>query len=104
MIRAKHALSDVEETQSTRVVIFDRREKSFSDPSHSLGMTDLGLALCALAPCARQISLGYGPDLDGQRSPVYSVSTQAQESLFGTMLLRGKTLVVNFPTNRITVR
>jgi len=28
---------------------FDRREKSFLDPSHSLGMTDLGPSLGALA-------------------------------------------------------
>ncbi len=27
---------------------FDRREKSFSDPWHSLGMTDLGPSLCIL--------------------------------------------------------
>jgi hypothetical protein len=28
---------------------FDRREKSFSDPSQSLGMTDRGPSLCVLA-------------------------------------------------------
>jgi hypothetical protein len=36
--RAKHALSKVE---GAALCHFDRREKSFSDPSHSLGMTDL---------------------------------------------------------------
>jgi hypothetical protein len=43
--RAKHVLSKVEGTPSTQRKIpchFDRREKSFLDPSHSLGMTALG--------------------------------------------------------------
>src|SRR5688572_19929325 len=29
---------------------FERREKSFLDPSHSLGMTRLGVSLCGFAP------------------------------------------------------
>ena len=41
---------------------------------------------------------------DGQRGPVYSVSTEAQDILIGTKLLRGKTLVVNFRTKQVTVR
>src|SRR5882724_11798899 len=32
---------------------FDRREKSFLDPSHSLGMTGLGPSLCGLCAFAR---------------------------------------------------
>ena len=41
---------------------------------------------------------------DGQRGPVYSVSTQAQDILIGTKLLRDKTLVVNFRIKQVTVR
>jgi clan AA aspartic protease len=41
---------------------------------------------------------------DGQRGPVYSVMTEAQDILIGTKLLRGKTLVVNFRTKQVTVR
>ena len=36
---AKHVLSQVEGAARCH---FDRREKSFLDPSHSLGMTDFG--------------------------------------------------------------
>jgi hypothetical protein len=32
---------------------FDRREKSFSDPSHPLGMTDLALSLGVPFDCAQ---------------------------------------------------
>lgn len=41
---------------------------------------------------------------DGKRGPVYSVATEAQDILIGTKLLRGKSLVVNSRTNRVTVR
>ncbi|TMA06011.1 MAG: hypothetical protein E6J89_18435 [Deltaproteobacteria bacterium] len=41
---------------------------------------------------------------DGQRGPVYSVMTEAQDILIGTKLLRGKTLVVNFRTRQVTIR
>ena len=41
---------------------------------------------------------------DGKRGPVYSVSTQAQDILIGTKLLRGKIVVVNFRTAQVTVR
>ena len=41
---------------------------------------------------------------DGKRGPVYSVSTQAQDILIGTRLLRGKIVVVNFQTAQVTVR
>ena len=34
----------------------------------------------------------------GQRDPVYSVATEAQDILIGTKLMRGKTLMVNFRT------
>ncbi len=37
---------------------FDRREKSFLDPSHSLGMTGIGLPLGVFAPL-REPSLSY---------------------------------------------
>jgi hypothetical protein len=35
---------------------FERREKSFVDPAHSLGMTGFGLSLGALGVLARRIS------------------------------------------------
>ena len=41
---------------------------------------------------------------DGQRSPVYTVATEAQDILIGTKVLRRKTLVVNFRTKQVTVR
>ena len=41
---------------------------------------------------------------DGQRGPVYSVATEAQDLLIGTKMLRGETLVVNFRTKQVTVR
>ncbi|HEU4345122.1 MAG TPA: hypothetical protein VFU31_26530 [Candidatus Binatia bacterium] len=41
---------------------------------------------------------------DRRRGPVYAVMTEAQDILIGTKLLRGKTLVVNFRTRRVTVR
>lgn len=41
---------------------------------------------------------------DGQQGPVYSVSTEAQDILIGTKLLRDKILVVNFQTKQVTVR
>lgn len=41
---------------------------------------------------------------DGQQSPVYIVSTEAQDILIGTKRLRGKTLVVNFQSSQVTVR
>jgi|SRR5215467_16226727 len=41
---------------------------------------------------------------DGHRGPVYSVSTQAQDILIGTKMLRGKTLVVNFRNKQVTLR
>src|SRR6266478_6511705 len=34
---------------------FDRREKPFLDPSHSLGMTGLGPSLCGLCAFARDM-------------------------------------------------
>lgn len=43
-------------------------------------------------------------NFDGQRGPVYCVVTEAQDILIGTKLLRGKSLVVNFRTNQVTVR
>src|SRR5919106_6386947 len=46
---AKHVLGDVEEHARCH---FDRREKSFLDPSHSLGMTAIGPSLCALGVLA----------------------------------------------------
>ena len=57
--RAKHALSRVEGTPRTQRKIlchFDRREKSFLDPSHPLGMTALGpLPWRPLRLCARHV-------------------------------------------------
>ena len=44
---AKHVLSNVEGAAPCH---FDRREKSFLDPSHSLGMTGLSRHLAFLAP------------------------------------------------------
>jgi hypothetical protein len=41
---------------------FDRREKSFSDPSHSLGMTDLRPSLCVLGVSARKQSCAPVPN------------------------------------------
>ena len=41
---------------------------------------------------------------DGQRGPVYSVSTEAHDILIGTKLLRGKILVVNFRSKQVIVR
>lgn len=41
---------------------------------------------------------------DGQRGPVYSVATKAQDILIGTKMLRGRTLVVNFRTRKVTVK
>jgi clan AA aspartic protease len=41
---------------------------------------------------------------DGRRGPVYAVSTEAQDILIGTKLLRGKTLTVNFRTKRVTIK
>jgi clan AA aspartic protease len=43
-------------------------------------------------------------NFDGKRGPVYSVATEAQDILIGTKLRRGKTLVINFRTNQVTVR
>jgi hypothetical protein len=40
---------------------FDQREKSFSDPSHSLGMTDLGPSPLRLA-ALRKIDGGFQAD------------------------------------------
>ena len=42
---AKHVLSKVEGAARCH---FDRREKSFLDASHSLGMTDFGPSPCVL--------------------------------------------------------
>ena len=42
--------------------------------------------------------------LDGRRSPVYSVATDAKDILVGTKLLRSKILTVNFRTKRVLVR
>ena len=54
-------------------------------------------------PVEQEIFLG---DIifDGQRGPVYCVSTDAQDILIGTKLLRGKTLTVNFKSMKVTVR
>ena len=41
---------------------------------------------------------------DGRRGPAYVVSTEAQDILIGTKMLRGKTLVVNFRTQQVKVR
>jgi clan AA aspartic protease len=41
---------------------------------------------------------------DRQRGPIYSVATEAKDILIGTKMLRGKTLVVNFRTEQVTVR
>ena len=57
--RAKHALSDVE---GTALCHFDRREKSCSDPSHSLGMTGLVPSLCV-----SWRSFGEAQDMHGAR-------------------------------------
>jgi hypothetical protein len=47
---AKHALSKVEGGRKEKTHChFDRREKSFSDPSHSLGMTGLARHFANLA-------------------------------------------------------
>jgi clan AA aspartic protease len=43
-------------------------------------------------------------NFDGQRGPVYSVATEAQDILIGTKLPRGKSLVIDFRTNQVTVR
>jgi clan AA aspartic protease len=51
----------------------------------------------------REIYLGE-VIFDGLQGPVYSVATEAQDILIGTKLLRGKTLMVNFRTKRVTVR
>lgn len=51
----------------------------------------------------QQIYLGEAI-FDGQRGPVYTVATEAQDILIGTKLLRGKTLVVNFSTKRVTIK
>jgi len=41
---------------------------------------------------------------DGKRGPLYTVATEAHDILLGTKLLRGKILVVNFRTKRITIK
>ena len=49
---------DAEAQRNTRCH-FDRREKSFSDPSHSLGMTGLGPSLSVLAPWRESSFLSF---------------------------------------------
>ena len=41
---------------------------------------------------------------DGRHSPVYAVSTEAQDILIRTKLLQSKILVVNFRTKQVTVK
>jgi hypothetical protein len=55
---AKHVLSKVEGTLSAQrktFCHFDRREKSFLDPSQTLGMTGLGPSLGVLCVFARVV-------------------------------------------------
>ena len=67
----------------------------------AIGIEKFEIATGALVE--QEIYLGEAI-FDGQRGPVYSVSTEAKDILIGTKLLRGKTLVVNFRTKQVTVR
>ena len=42
--------------------------------------------------------------VDGRRTPVYTVATEAGDILIGTKWLRGQTLVINFRTRRVTIQ
>ena len=67
----------------------------------AIGTEKFEIATVALAE--QKIYLGEAV-FDGRRSPVYSVSTEAQDILMGTKLLRGKVLLVNFRTRRVTIK
>jgi hypothetical protein len=59
---------------------FDRREKSFLDPSHSLGMTGQGLSLGVLCAFARVISFRFGKPKSNRKPQLCLISFSYRRS------------------------
>lgn len=68
---------------------------------HAIGTEKFEIATGALVE--QEIYLGEAI-FDGRRGPTYSVSTEAQDILIGTKLLRDKILLVNFQTKQVTIK